>query len=85
MSTRAVAVKDLAPYIGRHVSFIFCDGWDDWPVDGILLGLNKPEDYHLTYVSVCNCGDYPCERVASEHGAVGMAADYAVRVNVGGR
>jgi len=85
MSTHAVPVRDLEPYVGRHVSFVFYDGWDDWPVDGILLGLDQPGGWHLTYVLVCNCGDDPCDRVASEHGAVGMAADDIVRVDIGGR
>lgn len=85
MSTRAVLVKNLEPYIGRHVSFTFCDGWEEWPMRGILLELDKPEDFHLTYLSLCDCGEDPCERIADEHGAVAMSADDPVYVNVGGR
>lgn len=85
MSTRSVPVKDLAPYIGRYVSFIFTDGWDDWPCDGILLKLDKPADYHLTYLSLCDCDDDPCDRIPEEHGAFALHADALVRVNVGGR
>lgn len=85
MSTRAVPVRGLEAYIGRHVSFTFTDGWDDWPIDGVLIGLDKPDDYHLTYISTCNCGDEPCERVPLEHGAVAMHGDALVHVNVGGR
>ncbi|GAA1788005.1 hypothetical protein GCM10009748_23200 [Agromyces lapidis] len=85
MSTRAVQVKDLAPYISRHVSFTFCDGWEYWPMSGILLGIDKPEGFHLTYLTYCDCGDDPCELIADEHGAVAMSDDDLVRVNVGGR
>jgi hypothetical protein len=86
MTERTVPVKELAPYIGSHVSFTFNDGWEDydWRFSGILLGLDQPEGFHLIYVSFCNC-DEPCDKTASEHGAYALRPNDPVHVSPWGQ
>jgi hypothetical protein len=84
MSTRAVPVRDLAPYIGRHVSFTFCDGWEEWHTSGVLVALESPPDYHLAYVYCCDC-EGACDSEPMDHGGYGMRPEDHVYVNVGGK
>jgi hypothetical protein len=78
MSYKTITAGELTDeHIGKRVSFVYSDGWDEWPTSGRLIAF-KSLDY-LIYLETCDERFPPCEvcddkddSAFGDHGSAGL-------------